>query len=562
MEDMTTGASSRNPTGQRQPVFVEDAENICSPSSLDYGGESDKRRATRTAISTGLLMLALFLTALDVTIVSTAIPTISQDLRSSTGYVWIGSAYVLSNAACSPTWGKLSDIWGRKAIMLITIGIFWIGSLLCGTAANMSMLLAARAIQGVGGGGVGTLVNICIGDLYSPQERGLYYGLVGGIWGVSSAIGPLVGGVLSTKASWRWCFYINLPISGAGLVALFFLLELHNPRTPLADGLAAVDWLGTASIITATITLLLGLQFGGIAYAWKSAPVITLLLLGVVFAAVFIFIETRYAKYPIVPPWLFVGRSNIGTFITALFHSMVSVSGSYWLPLYFQATLATSAFTSGIYILPFLLGMCIVSAASGFIIRLSGNYIYIIISGMVVTTIGFGLFINLPGDKNFAKLIIYQILAGIGLGPNYQSLLIALQNNIQPSDVGSATAAYSFIRQLGTALSIVIAGVVFNNTMNRQQPELRAVLGSEMASQFAGDSAASNIAFIAKLTAEQSSTVRAAYLTSVHTMYILFLCIAGVGLMCSLLIKQQKMSRAHIVHKTGLQSLKSRQGRS
>ncbi|KAI1480150.1 major facilitator superfamily-domain-containing protein, partial [Daldinia eschscholtzii] len=419
----------------------------------------------------------------------------------------------------------------------------------------MNMLLGARAIQGIGGGGVSTLVNICIGDLFSVRERGFYYGLVGAVWGVSSAIGPVVGGVLSSQASWRWCFYINLPLSGVGIVALYFVLKLHNPRTPIMDGLKAVDWLGSLTVIGSTILLLLGVEFGGVTYPWASPVIICLLAFGVVLASLFIIIEARHAAYPIVPLGLFTNRSNLGTFITAFCHTMVSNSGSYWLPLYFQGALATSALLSGVYILPYLMGMCIVSAASGFIIRKTGNYVYVISGGMLIATIGFGLFINLPRNKDFAKLIVYQVVAGIGVGPNYQSPLIALQNNVESHHIGSATSTYGFMRQLASAVSIVLGGVVFNNVMNSQQTQLRTLLGPDLAEKFSGDSAASNVFAVAKLEGRESYIVRGAYLTAIRTMYILFVALSGVGLLTSFIIKQRKMSQDHKEHKTGLQSL-------
>ncbi|KAJ4113949.1 hypothetical protein NW768_011479 [Fusarium equiseti] len=526
-------------------------------STPSESGRTIRTRIQTTVIATSL-MSALFLSALDVTIVATAVPTISQDLESQTGYVWIGATYVLANAAFSPIWGKLSDIWGRKVILLITIGIFWIGSLLCGTAISMNMLLGARAIQGIGGGGVSTLVNICIGDLFSVRERGFYYGLVGAVWGVSSAIGPVIGGVLASQASWRWCFYINLPLSGLGILALYFTLQLHNPRTAISDGLKAVDWLGSLAVIGGTLLVLLGVEFGGITYPWSSPTIVCLLVVGATLAGLFILIEARYATYPVVPLSLFANRSNLGTFVTAFCHTMVSNSGSYWLPLYFQGALATSALLSGVYILPFLMGMCIISAASGFIIRKTGNYVYVIRGGMIVATIGFGLFVDLPGEKDLVKIILYQVVAGIGVGPNYQSPLIALQNNTRPRDIGSATSTYSFIRSLASAISIVLGGVVFNNMMNSQQSKLTNLIGKDLAEEFSGDNASSNVFAVAELRGRESLIVRGAYLTSMRTMYILFVGLSGVGLLSSFMIKQKKLSLDHKEHKTGLQSLQDR----
>ncbi|KAJ4324686.1 hypothetical protein N0V84_003811 [Fusarium piperis] len=538
---------------------LEDTEQT-SPGSPPTEPQTQRSKLENTVITTSLLA-ALFLSALDVTIVATAIPTISEDLQSSTGYVWIGASYVLANAACAPTWGTLSDIWGRKSILLATLIIFWVGSLLCGAAVNMTMLIVGRAVQGIGGGGVNTLVNICIGDLFSVRERGFYYGLVGAVWGVSSALGPVIGGVFAYQASWRWCFYINLPISGVGIIVLYFVLKLHNPRTPMIDGLKALDWLGSLTVIGGTVLLLLGLELGGVIYPWNSPTTICLIVFGILMACIFVLIESKYARYPIVPLRLFANRSNIGAFATCFCHALIALSASYWLPLYFQGVITASSLMSGVYILPYLLATCIISAASGFIIRLTGNYFYVISVGMAISTVGFGLFVDLPIDKDFAKIIIYQLVAGIGVGPNYQSPLIALQNNVEPHDIGSATSTYAFIRQLASAISIVIGGVVFNNRMQAQQDKLRKALGSKLAKMLSGSSASSNVLTVAELQGEEGRVARGAFLAALKTMYIMFAVFAGLGLLASLFIKQRKMSRDHQEHKTGLQSLEKSRNR-
>ncbi|KAM0431449.1 hypothetical protein ACHAPT_005426 [Fusarium lateritium] len=539
---------------QSRQADLEDVEHTRPSSPPPEPPQTQRTKLETTIIATSLLV-ALFLSALDVTIVATAIPTISDDLQSSTGYVWIGAAYVLANASCAPTWGTLSDIWGRKSILLATLVIFWVGSLLCGAAVNMSMLIVGRAVQGIGGGGVNTLVNICIGDLFSVRERGFYYGLVGAVWGVSSALGPVIGGVFAYRASWRWCFYINLPISGVGIVVLYFVLKLHNPRTPMGDGLKALDWLGSLTVIGGTVLLLLGLEFGGVTYPWSSSTTICLIVFGILLAGVFVLVEARYAKYPIVPLRLFDSRSNMGAFATCFCHALISLAGSYWLPLYFQAVLAASSLMSGAYILPYLLALCIMSAASGFIIRLTGNYFYVISAGMVISTVGFGLFIDLPLNRDFTKIILYQLVAGIGVGPNYQSPLIALQNNVESRDIGSATSTYGFIRQLASAISIVIGGVVFNNRMEAQQDKLRSALGPQLAKMLSGSSASSHAFTVAELQGEKGRVAKGAFLEALRTMYIMFVVFAGLGLLASLFIKQRKMSRDHQEHKTGLQSL-------
>ncbi|RFU75555.1 multidrug resistance fnx1 [Trichoderma arundinaceum] len=521
---------------------------------------AEEPEAGRTKLETFLIIfalcLALFLAALDMTIITTAIPTISNHFNSSTGYIWIGSAYLLGNAAFVPTWGKISDIFGRKPTLIATVTIFWIGSLLCAVSTSMGMLIAARAIQGVGGGGTIVLPNICISDLFSMRKRGMYFGILGMVWALASAIGPILGGVFTSKVSWRWCFYINLPLGGLGLLILIFVLKLHNPRTPVKQGLAAIDWVGNILIIGGTLMFLFGLEFGGVQFPWKSATVICLIVFGFVAIAIFGIYENRVAKYPVMPTRLFRDRTSIAAYGLSIMHAMTFMSGSYWLPLYFQAVLGATSLLSGVYILPYVLALSITSAATGVFIKKTGNYKIPIMSGLAVMTLGFGLFIDLGPRANWAKIIIFQIIAGVGVGPNFQSPLIALQTNVEPRDIGAATASFQFLRQLGTSTSVVIGGVIFDNEMQKQQDYLLRELGPELASKFSGSEAASSVFLVASLEGHQREVAQTAYWNAMQKMFIAYTCFVFLGLLISFFVKQKTLSKQHTEHKTGLTSLK------
>ncbi|KAL7939477.1 MFS general substrate transporter [Trichoderma chlorosporum] len=521
---------------------------------------ADEPEASRTNLETFLvifaLCLALFLAALDMTIITTAIPTISNHFGSSAGYIWIGSAYLLGNAAFVPTWGKISDIFGRKPTLIATVTIFWIGSLLCAVSTSMGMLIAARAIQGVGGGGTIVLPNICISDLFSMRKRGMYFGILGMVWALASAIGPILGGVFTSKVSWRWCFYINLPTGGIGLLILIFVLKLHNPRTPVKQGLAAIDWTGNLLIIGGTLMLLFGLEFGGVQFPWKSAAVICLIVFGFVTIALFGIYENRVAKFPVMPTRLFRDRTSIAAYGLSIMHAMTFMSGSYWLPLYYQAVLGATSLLSGVYILPYVLALSITSAMTGIFIKKTGNYKIPIMSGLFIMTIGFGLFIDLGARANWVKIIIFQIIAGIGVGPNFQAPLIALQTNVEPRDIGAATASFQFLRQLGTSTSVVIGGVIFDNEMQKQQALLQRELGSELAAKFSGSNAASSVFLVAELDGHQRDVVRTAYWNAMQKMFIAYTCFVFLGFLISFFVKQKTLSKQHTEHKTGLTSLK------
>jgi DNA repair protein RAD50 len=355
-----------------------------------------------------------------------------------------------------------------------------------------------------------------------------------------------------------WCFYINLPVAGVGILILIFILKLHNPRTPVKEGLAAIDWSGSILVIGGTIMLLVGLEFGGVLFPWSSATVICLIVFGIVTIGLFILNEGKVAKYPIIPLYMFKTRNAVACYTFAFCHAFVFMSGSYWLPLYFQSVARADSLMSGVYLLPYVLSLSFVSGGIGWYIKTTGLYKVPIMAGMAITVLGFGLFSDLGSDLNWAKIICYQIVAGIGVGPNFQSALIAIQTNVEPRDIGSATSSFSFIRQMGTAISVVVGGVIFNNEMQKQEATLERELGPELASKFSGHEAAANAQIVGQLEGRDGEIARGAYWNALRTMYIVYTAFAALGLFVSFFIVQNQLSKKHKEHKTGLKSLKNR----
>lgn len=379
---------------------------------------------------------------------------------------------------------------------------------------------------------------------------------MGMVWAVAGGIGPVLGGVFTDKVTWRWCFYVNLPISGAGMLVLALVLKLHNPRTPMRKGLAAVDWLGMITVVGATIMVLLGLEFGGVTFPWDSATVICLIVFGLVVAAAFLYVEWKVATYPLMPLRLFTVGSNIASLAVSACHGFVFISGSYYLPLYFQAVLGLNPLLSGAYILPYTLSLSILSAVTGIFVQRTGNYLICIIFGMTFMTLGFGLFIDLDQYVNWPKLILFQIIAGTGVGPNFQAPLISLQTMVAPRDIASATATFTFLRQLSMTISVVVGGVVFQNGMQKQYPELLKRLGPDVANLLSGSNAGASVGLVAQLKGEAGDIARGAYLKSLKTMYIMYVAVAGLGLIISFFVGSRKLSRDHEEHKTGLEAMK------
>lgn len=269
----------------------------------------------------------------------------SHDLNSAAGYTWIGGAFLLGNAASGPIWAKLSDIFGRKLIILLALAVFFASSAVCATAKTMEALIIGRAFQGAAGGGLILLVHVCIADMFSLRQRSLLMGLTEGIWALAGGIGPILGGVFASLVNWRWCcefdvsgqnymiwmltnlVWINLPISGLAGILILIFLDVKHEHTSFVDGMKALDWLGLFTFLGCTLMILLGLDFGGVLFPWDSAKIIALLVVGGVMIFAFVYSEAKFAKYPLIPMSLFKTKTNIATFLVVFFHGFVSYSG-------------------------------------------------------------------------------------------------------------------------------------------------------------------------------------------------------------------------------------------
>lgn len=367
----------------------------------------------------------------------------------------------------------------------------------------------------------------------------------------------MLGGVFTTKATWRWCFYVNLPVGGIAFTILYFTLKLHNPRTPIKQGLMAVDWLGSLTIVGGTLMFLMGLELAGNTWPWASAPVICLLIFGIVVASLCVLVEIYVAKFPVIPIKIFKQPRNILILGLNACHGFVFISVSYYMPLYFQGVLGANALMSGVYVLPFTFVLGVTSAAVGFMIKKTGKYLPPIIGGFALMTLGYGLFIDLDSYANWPKIILFQIVLGLGVGPNFQSPLIALQNTLTGRDVASATGTFMFIRQLATSISIVVGGVIFNAKMEDQREALISALGAETASLLTANSAASSVEKVAALPEPQRSIAQEAYWRALRTMFIFYVAFAGLGLFFSFFLSGKSLVQEHTEHRTGLNTLQA-----
>jgi EmrB/QacA subfamily drug resistance transporter len=538
----------------------------------DSSSESEESKARPSPLLVMSLFISVFLSALDITIITTALPMIAEHLgTNATGFVWIGSAYLLAGAASEPIWAKVSDIFGRKPILMLANAVFLVGSALCAVSVSLKGLIIGRVVQGLGSGGLLVLVNILIGDLWSPRlvpslfdnmkgclhgcrERGAYYGLLGMVWAVANTLGPFLGGLFTTKLTWRWCFWVNVPIDGLALVLTAFFLKVHKPHTPLWEGLCAIDWLGSFAVVGGTVSLLLGLEFGGVTLPWDSGLVVTLIVCGIAIWVIFFLIEAHVPKYPLIPLRIFKTVSNLSIIAIDFSHSFVFIAGSYYLPVYFQAVLGANALQSGVYLLPYALSLSITSIGTGYIIKKTGAYLPLISGGMLFLTLGFALFIDFPAKPSWPRIILYQIVAGIGVGPNFQSPMLALQNSVQPHDIGPATATFGFVRQLANAISVVVGGVLLQSQLKGRKTELlEAGIEVRVVELLTGGSAISSVMEIDHLPRFPREIARTAFAASMSKMWLMYACVSIIGLGLPIFIKKFELSTEHKETVTGLE---------
>ncbi|KAI5238634.1 putative major facilitator superfamily transporter [Aureobasidium subglaciale] len=541
-------------------LFAENITQDHKTSEQNFGEESrvEETSSGRSKVKLSLIMLALcmavFLGTLDGTIVATALPTITEHFESASGYIWIGSAFLLANASTIPSWGKASDVFGRKSMLLLANIIFMIGSLVAALSTNIGILIVARVVQGLGSGGL-VIVNIAVGDLFSIRTRGACYGLLGAVWAIASSVGPMIGGILTQGAGWRWCFWINLPLDGLAFILLYLFLDIESPKSSVREGIMVLDWIGSLLVIGATVMFLLGIQIGGETLPWSSPIVICLIVFGLLTFVLFVLYEWKVPRYPVMPLRLFKSRNNIAILFVAFIQGIVFISGNYYLPLFFQTVRSASPILSGVYLLPTALALSFSCVVTGMFLRKTGSPSPPTWFGLSMMTLGYGLFINLEASSSWSKLVTYQIIAGVGCGPLFQTLTILLQSHLDPDDIATGTATLGFIRQMATSISVVLGQVVFQNSMSARDGRLVASLGPEGAARISGGEAGANARLINTLSKTQKHVVHIVLAESLQQMWIMYTIFAAIGLLAVLLIRSSpEDSLAESRLEQGLQS--------
>jgi EmrB/QacA subfamily drug resistance transporter len=403
------------------------------------------------------LMVTLLLAALDQTIVATSLPRVVSDLGGLSSYSWVFTAYMLAATVSVPLYGKLGDIHGRRPLILIAIAIFLVGSALCGLAQNMPQLVVFRGIQGLGAGGLIPLAMATVGSIVPPRDRGRYQGLIGGTFAAASILGPLVGGFIVDHASWRWIFYVNLPVGGVAMLVIYLTMPRRSQKRE-----HSVDWLGAGVLALGSCALLLGLVWGGQEYAWTSPQVVGALAASAGLLAVFSGIERRVAE-PILPFDLMRSSSTVRSSVISMGLVGFAMFGTIsYVPLFVQGVIGTSATSSGVVLTPLMLAAVTASILSGQWVSRTGRYKPNALVGPVVLGIGLLLLSSMDVHTTNAEAARNMIVTGIGLGLMLQVFVLSVQNSVPTSEIGSATALIQFSRSIGSTLGVTIMGVIVN----------------------------------------------------------------------------------------------------
>ena len=488
----------------------------------------------RVLVIIGALMMGMFLAALDQTVVSTALPTIVGDLHGGSHLTWVITAYLLSSTVSTPLWGKLGDLYGRKGFFQAAIVIFLVGSILSGISHSMLELIVFRSLQGLGGGGLMVGAQTIVGDIVSPRDRGRYMGLFMAMFGVTTVIGPLIGGLFVEYASWRWIFYINVPI---GVLALF----VTGAALPSALSRVSrvIDYLGTALLAGSATALVLFLSLGGTTYPWGSPAMVGLAIGGGVLGVLFVLAERR-ASEPVIPLHLFTNKVFTSTSAIGFVVGFAMFGAMSFLPLFFQIVKGTSPTASGLRLFPMMVGLLVASIGSGQIVSRWGRYKVFPVIGTAFITVGLYLMSRIGVTTGEWAIASFMVIFGLGLGLVMQVLVVAVQNAVSYEELGTATSSVTFFRMIGGSFGTAVFGAIFANVLTGNL--LRYLHGIALPPNLA--SQIDNPALIAHASPAVHLGVSEAIAHSVDKVFLIGVPIAFVSFLLSWLLPEVELRKS------------------
>jgi EmrB/QacA subfamily drug resistance transporter len=510
-------------------------------------------------LTVGGLMLGLLLAALDQTIVGTAMPRIVAELQGFQHYAWVTTAYLLTSTAVVPISGKLSDMYGRKFFLIGSSVMFVLTSALCGLSQDMTQLIVFRGLQGVAGGVLTSTVFTVISQIFPPAERGRIQGVFSGIFGLASIVGPLLGGYLTDNLSWRWVFYVNLPVGLIALTVLWF--SFPNIRPVVRE--RRIDYLGAVTLVAGVVPLLLALSWGGNDYPWSSPEILGMFALAAVMLVTFVWIESRAAE-PIIPLSLFRNRI-VSVSVLALMLMAIGMFGTIlFIPLFIQGVIGTTATQSGTVMMPMMIVMISSSIIGGQIISRTGRYKIIGLYGMTVMTIGMFLLSGMGPDTDYLTVVRNMMIVGLGMGPTMPVFTLAAQNAVKMSQLGVVTSLTQFARSIGSTLGVAIFGTILTNrfapaVLAALPPEVKAALPTDRLAPFLNPQALLNPQ-AADMMRQQLLTlgpqgaqmydaliaaIKLALVTALHDVFLLGAVLSACGVVTVMFLKELPLRKSY-----------------
>jgi len=512
-KDLEAASPPSPPQGQQAPQ--------------DFGPKTPLTPIRRFLVFLGITV-TLFLAALDQTIVTTTLPSVAKDFNNFSDISWVGTAYLLTTTAVQPLYGVAADLAGRKRAMMFACVVFLLGSALCGAAQSMIMLIIGRAVQGLGGSGIIALSMILVADIVPLRERGTYQALIALIFAIAAVLGPLLGGAFSDNVTWRWAFYINLPVGAVAMFLLICFLHMNRRKNvTLATNLKSLDYPGIILMVISIVMILLGLNWGADGrYAWDSAVILSLLIVGFLVGAAFLVNEWKFAKKPIIPLRLFGTFSLAMTYLQVFIQGFVFLGLLFFLPLYFQAVNGATAVQSGIDLLPYVIVGSLSAVVVGLLMSRWGTYKEFIVIGWACGTVASGLLITFDEYTSKGKIVGILLLQGLSMGMTVNTLLLGVHAQlVNKSDLALSTSLWTFLRTCGGVFGIAIGGTFVQSS-----------LSNAGASEYA-----QNIKGIAELPEDIRAPILHAFLVGLQHFFILMTAFSGLGLLASFAIRKVKM---------------------
>ncbi|WP_443031925.1 MDR family MFS transporter [Streptomyces sp. CA-210063] len=527
---------------------TEKAEKSTTLTPRPHGAPVAERVPGGVMVSIGALLTGMLLAALDQTIVATALPTIVSDLGGLEHLSWVVTAYLLAATAATPLWGKLGDQYGRKRLFQTAIVIFLIGSALCGMAQNMPQLIGFRALQGLGGGGLMVLSMAIVGDLVPPRERGRYQGLFGAVFGATSVLGPLLGGLFTEHLSWRWVFYVNLPVGAVALAVIAAVL-----RIPRRTERHAIDYLGTFLIASVATSLVLVASLGGTTWDWDSPQIVGLAVLAVLLTAAFVAVERRAAE-PVLPLKLFRVRTFTLSAVISFVVGFAMFGAMTYVPTFLQVVHGVTPTMSGVHMLPMVFGLLLSSTVSGQIVSRTGRWKVFPVVGTAVTTLGLLLLHQLDAGSGDGEMSAYLFVFGLGLGLVMQVLVLIVQNAVSYEDLGVATSGATFFRSIGASFGVAVFGTVFAGRLGDKLTD--ALAGARLPSGVSVDGLQADPREIAELPAALRPPVLDAYASAITDVFIYAAPVALLGFVLAWFLREDRL-RASVTAPDATETLAS-----